>query len=140
MNTDQPSVEDGIKKQNDAIFKAQQEYREIFKAQQEYRAFVATDAGRAFVAFCNSLVAETMYGEKEYPSERKLRDLSDRTIAHKITLVAEIKRLQASEVDLFAALIAWRDQETSGLIASGGMDRVRGLRDATIVKATGDAS
>ena len=70
---------------------------EIWAAQRAYREFVATVAGKAFHLFKNRIVSETMYGEKDYPNDAKLRENSEKTKEQEDILVAEIKRLQAVE-------------------------------------------
>lgn len=70
---------------------------EIIAYQAEYRRFTDTVAGKALHLFRNRLVSETMYGERDNASNKRLRENADATAEQYEVLVTEIKRLQALE-------------------------------------------
>ena len=55
----------------------------ITKAEEEYYAreleWTKTELGRAFVRYTNCLVGETIAGENERTSDRRLRELNEKT-------------------------------------------------------------
>lgn len=69
----------------------------IVAYQAEYRSFTDTVAGRALHLFRNMLVSETMYGERDNASYKRMRENEAATKEQYDILVAEIKRLQALE-------------------------------------------
>lgn len=70
---------------------------EIVAYQSEYRSFTDTVAGKALHLFRNRLVSETLYGERDNTSYKRMRENEAATKDQYDILVAEIKRLQALE-------------------------------------------
>ena len=73
---------------------------EIRAYQAEVRRFYETAAGRSLQLFRNALTNEIQYESRDDPSDRKMRENSEKTVLHYDELVAEIKRLQALEPTL----------------------------------------